>query len=117
LIFCSYGEALSLVSLLEVWNPSRRRRCKGISINGSEGPGTRCHHMSGKRLTEGESNGGGRGVPVVVVVVFLRGRPGQRVTVGVGCGDCGAPVEVVTAALAMAASTSGRHLMRFRVPG
>jgi hypothetical protein len=28
-------------------------------------------------------------VPAVIVVVFLRGRPGQRVTVGVGCGVCG----------------------------
>jgi hypothetical protein len=57
------------------------------------------------------------GVPAVVVVVFLQGRLGRRVTVGVGCGVCGAPVGVVTAALAMAASMSGRHLMRFRVPG
>jgi hypothetical protein len=39
------------------------------------------------------------------------------VTVGVGCGVCNAPVGVTAAALAMAASTIGRHLMRFRVPG
>jgi hypothetical protein len=57
------------------------------------------------------------GVPAVVVELFLRGRPGWRVTVGVGCGVCGAPVGVTAAALAMAASTSGRYLMRFRVPG
>jgi CelD/BcsL family acetyltransferase involved in cellulose biosynthesis len=43
------------------------------------------------------------GVPVVVVVLFLRGRPGRRVTVGVGCGVCGAPMGVTAAALAMAA--------------
>jgi hypothetical protein len=73
--------------------------------------------MSGKRLVEGESNGGGRGVPAVVVVLFLRGRPGWRVTVDMGCGVCGAPVGVTAVALAMAASTSGRHLMRFRAPG
>jgi hypothetical protein len=57
------------------------------------------------------------GVPVVVVVLFLRGRPGRRVTVDVGCGVCGAPVGVTAAALAMVPSTSGRHLMRFRAPG
>jgi hypothetical protein len=57
------------------------------------------------------------GVLAVAVVVFLRGWLGRRVTVGVGCGVCGAPVGVVAMALAMAASTSGRHLMRFRVPG
>jgi hypothetical protein len=57
------------------------------------------------------------GVPAVVVGLFLRGRPGRRVTVNVGCGDCGAPVGATAAALAMAASTSGRHLMRFRAPG
>jgi hypothetical protein len=38
-------------------------------------------------------------------------------TVGVGCGVCGTPVGVVATALAMVASTSGRHLMRFRAPG
>jgi hypothetical protein len=57
------------------------------------------------------------GVPAAVVVLFLRGPPGWRVTVGVGCGVRGAPVGVVAAALAMAASTSGRHLMWFRAPG
>jgi hypothetical protein len=55
-------------------------------------------------------------VPAVVAVVFLCGRPGQRVTVGVGWGVCGTPVGVVAAALAMAASTRGRHLM-FLAPG
>jgi hypothetical protein len=54
--------------------------------------------MSGKRLIEGESNGGGRGVPAVAVVLFLRGQPGRRVTVGVGCGVCGAPEGVAAAA-------------------
>jgi hypothetical protein len=57
------------------------------------------------------------GVPAVEVVLFLRGRPGRRVTVGVGCGICGALMGVVAAALAMVALTSGRHLMRFRAPG
>jgi hypothetical protein len=76
-----------------------------------------CHHISGTRLVEGESNGGGRGIPAVVVVLFLQGRPGRHMTVDVGCGVCGAPVGVTATALAMAAWTSGRHLMRFRAPG
>jgi hypothetical protein len=46
-------------------------------------------------------------VPAVVAVAFLHGRPGPRVTDGVGCGVCGTPVGVVAAALAMAASTRG----------
>jgi hypothetical protein len=50
-----------------------------------------------------------------MVAVSLRGWPGRRVAAGGGRVDCGA-VEGV-AALAMAASTSGRHKMWLREPG
>jgi hypothetical protein len=54
------------------------------------------------------------GVPAVAVVVSLRGRLGRRVVAGGGRVACGAIVGV--AAMAMAASTSGRHKTRLQDP-
>jgi hypothetical protein len=49
-------------------------------------------------------------VPLLLVVVSLRGRPGRHAAVGGALGGCGV---VGWAAALMAASTSGRHLMTF----
>jgi hypothetical protein len=54
------------------------------------------------------------GVLAAAVAVSLRGRPGRRTAAGGGGVVCGAVVGV--AAMAMAASTSGRHCMRLRDP-
>jgi hypothetical protein len=54
-------------------------------------------------------------VPAAAVVVSLGGQPGRRVAAGVERVACGAIVGV--AALAMAASTRGRHRTRLRDPG
>jgi hypothetical protein len=56
-----------------------------------------------------------RGVPAAMAAVSLRGRPGRRMAVGggrVGCGAVGGDT-----ALAMVASTSGKHKMRLQEPG
>ena len=50
-----------------------------------------------------------------MVAVSLRGRPGRCVGAGGGIVGCG--VVDGAAALAIAASTSGRHRMRLRAPG
>jgi hypothetical protein len=54
------------------------------------------------------------GALAAVVAVSLQGRPWRRVAAGGRRVDCGAVVGV--AAMAMAASTSGRHKMPLRVP-
>jgi hypothetical protein len=54
-------------------------------------------------------------VLVAALAVSLRGRPGRRVAAEVGWIACGAPVGII--AVAMAASTKGRHRMRLRDPG
>jgi hypothetical protein len=55
------------------------------------------------------------GVPAAMVAVSLQGRPGRRIGAGGGIVGCGAVDGA--AALAIAASTSGRHRMRLREPG
>jgi hypothetical protein len=55
------------------------------------------------------------GVLAAAVAVSLRGRPGRRTAAGGRGVTCRAVVRVM--AMAMAASTSGRHCMRLRDPG
>jgi hypothetical protein len=52
--------------------------------------------------------------PLLLDVVFFRGRPGRRAVVGEALGGCGG---VGWAAAFIAASTSGKHLGMFLAPG
>jgi hypothetical protein len=55
------------------------------------------------------------GVPAAIVAASLRGRPARRA--GAGGAIVGCRVVGGAAALAIAASTSGRHMMQLWAPG